>query len=234
MKKLKVDLKTLYTPNRIKFEVEMDGIVFLIGPSGIGKTSLMRCLAGLDNPLEGEISWGKEAWYDDFQKINLTPCRRRIALVGQEDRLFEHLNVLDNILYGYKRVQEENSFDKDEVIQLFGLSNQLKKMPYELSGGEKQKVALARSILSNPGLLLLDEPMSALDHWSKQEIYPFLKLVNTKMKIPILYITHNKDEYFELAQKFIFFSSLDGENKILVNAIGKEGDPFKLLSISDV
>ncbi|KHT61907.1 molybdate transporter ATP-binding protein [Photobacterium gaetbulicola] len=180
----------------IKLELPMQGITAIFGRSGAGKTSLINVLSGLSTPDSGSISLGQHVLYSQQAGINLPPEKRRIGYVFQDARLFPHYTVEGNLLYGCK---SEKSDQFHSVTHLLGIEHLLKRYPASLSGGEKQRVAIGRALLSNPSLLLMDEPLASLDLPRKQELMPYLERLAKEVKIPIVYVTHSLDEILRLA-----------------------------------
>ncbi|HCW5900389.1 TPA: ATP-binding cassette domain-containing protein, partial [Acinetobacter baumannii] len=153
-------------------------VIGLFGASGSGKTSILHAIAGLNTPHSGLIKIQGQTWFDSDQKINLSTQKRHVGLVFQDAQLFPHKTVKQNLLFGLKRLsQQERQFEADYIIELLKLGHLLQRMPIKLSGGEKQRVALGRALLYSPKLLLLDEPLSALDANHKAEIIPFFQQV---------------------------------------------------------
>lgn len=176
-------------------------VIGLFGASGSGKTSILHAIAGLNTPANGWIKIKDQTWFDSEQKINLSPQQRSVGLVFQDAQLFPHMTVMRNLLFGYKRVAtEKQRFDPDYIIELLKLNHLLSRMPTKLSGGEKQRVALGRALLYSPKLLLLDEPLSALDAAHKQEIIPFFQKVQLETDIPMLYVSHDMSEIKQLTE----------------------------------
>lgn len=207
MNRLEIDICYEKKKLNIQYCEDINGVLFITGPSGSGKTSLLRCIAGLDNPDSGKILWNGNVWFDSSKNLNLPTQKRNIALVRQGDNLFSHLSVEENILYGYSRSNDQSKFSVEEIIETFQLKKFLNRRPQTLSGGEKQRVAMARAILSSPELLILDEPMSALDYWSKESLFKFFKIIKERMRIPILFVSHTENEYKKIADKFIFLKN---------------------------
>jgi len=179
------------------------GITALFGPSGCGKTTILRCIAGLER-LRGTCRVGVETWQDDNNF--LPPHKRAIGYVFQEASLFPHMSVRANLLYairGKEPTSHEGGVGYDETITLLGLAPLLARSTANLSGGERQRVAIGRALLSQPKLLLMDEPLSALDLDSREEITPFLEALHANMKIPILYVTHDMSEVERLADHVV-------------------------------
>ena len=166
-------------------------VIGLFGASGSGKTTILHSIAGLVTPQAGWIKIKNQTWFDQAQKINLTTQQRRIGLVFQDAQLFPHKNVKQNLLFGFKHIQpQQRQFELDYIIELLKLEHLIERMPIKLSGGEKQRVALGRALLYSPQLLLLDEPLSALDAAHKAEIIPFFQSVKQELGIPMLYVSH--------------------------------------------
>ncbi len=181
------------------------GVTALFGPSGCGKTTVLRCIAGLDRVRDGFCAVGAEVW-QDRNGIFLPTHRRPLGFVFQEASLFAHLSVRRNLLYGAPRDQSAPSADAidfDEVVELLGIALLLDRSPGKLSGGERQRVAIGRALLSQPKLLLMDEPLSALDRTTKNEILPFLERLRDRLSLPIIYITHDIAEVERLADQIV-------------------------------
>lgn len=176
------------------------GITGIFGPSGAGKTSLLHAIAGLIKPQNGKITLGEKLLFDKRQKLNLAVEKRNIGYVFQEGRLFPHMSVEKNLLYGFKKgIEPKVSFD--EVVQLLGLKHLLKSKPAQISGGERQRTALGRSLLSAPDILLLDEPFSAVDMNLRQQILPFIIRIQERVGIPILVVSHDLPDLLKLSER---------------------------------
>ena len=189
----------------VAFRVPMRGITALFGPSGCGKTTVLRCLAGLQH-LPGRLTLADETWQDSARGIFLKPYRRPVGYVFQEASLFEHLAVRGNLTYGARRAAHDGSgpsLDFDQVVELLGIAPLLDRAPAALSGGERQRVAIGRALLSRPRLLLMDEPLSALDRATKDEILPYLETLHDSLAIPILYVSHDISEVARLADRIV-------------------------------
>ena len=177
-------------------------VIGLFGASGSGKTTILHSIAGLVTPQAGWIKIKNQTWFDQAQKINLTTQQRRIGLVFQDAQLFPHKNVKQNLLFGFKHIQpQQRQFEVDYIIDLLKLEHLIERMPIKLSGGEKQRVALGRALLYSPQLLLLDEPLSALDAAHKAEIIPFFQRVKQELGIPMIYVSHDKSEIEQLTHE---------------------------------
>lgn len=176
-------------------------VIGLFGASGSGKTSILHAIAGLNTPHSGLIKIQNQTWFDSNQKINLSTQKRHVGLVFQDAQLFPHKTVKQNLLFGLKHLaQQERHFEADYIIELLKLEHLLERMPIKLSGGEKQRVALGRALLYSPKLLLLDEPLSALDANHKAEIIPFFQKVKQEIKIPMIYVSHDIQEIKQLTE----------------------------------
>ena len=182
------------------FQVPAAGVLALFGRSGAGKTTLVNILAGLAKPDRGRIAFAGQRLFDSTAGIDLPPERRRIGYVFQEGRLFPHLDVRRNLLYGWQRApQSEPGFRLETILELLGIGQLLRRRPANLSGGEKQRVAIGRALLSKPRLLLLDEPLAALDAERKAEILPFIERLRDELQLPIVYVSHDSGEILRLA-----------------------------------
>jgi molybdate transport system ATP-binding protein len=180
------------------------GVLALFGRSGAGKTTLVNMLAGLLRPDAGRIAFGGRAMFDSATGIDLPPERRRIGYVFQEGRIFPHLSVRTNLLYGHRRIPPaERAIRLPEIVELLGIAHLLGRRPANLSGGEKQRVAIGRALLSNPRLLLLDEPLAALDAQRKAEILPFIERLRDEIGLPIVYVSHDPAEVLRLADDIL-------------------------------
>lgn len=176
-------------------------VIGLFGASGSGKTSILHAIAGLNTPRSGLIKIQGQTWFDSDKKINLSTQKRHVGLVFQDAQLFPHKTVKQNLLFGLKHLsQQERHFEADYIIELLKLEHLLQRMPIKLSGGEKQRVALGRALLYSPKLLLLDEPLSALDAAHKAEIIPFFQKVKQEIKIPMIYVSHDIQEIKQLTE----------------------------------
>ena len=186
---------------QVEFHIPPRGVTALFGPSGCGKTTILRCLAGLTR-LPGRLVVGEEIWQDE--QIFVPPHRRALGYVFQEANLFPHLSVLRNLQYGYQRSPATSpTLPWDEVIELLGLARLLERSPRRLSGGERQRVAIGRALLSQPEVLLMDEPLASLDRFSKAEILPYLQRLHAELSLPMIYVSHDLQEVEQLADQMI-------------------------------
>lgn len=177
-------------------------VIGLFGASGSGKTTILHSIAGLIRPQSGWIKIQKQTWFDQGQNIYLSTQQRRVGLVFQDAQLFPHKNVKQNLRFGFKHIPpQQRQFEVDYIVELLKLGHLLERMPIKLSGGEKQRVALGRALLYSPQLLLLDEPLSALDTAHKAEIIPFFQRVKQEIKIPMLYVSHDHTEIEQLTDE---------------------------------
>jgi molybdate transport system ATP-binding protein len=196
------------------FTVDVDltlpgrGISALFGHSGSGKTTCLRAIAGLERAPGGYVALGDEVWQDEAHGLFVPVHRRSLGYVFQEASLFAHLSVRGNLEFGYKRVPAaQRRFHIDEVASLLGIAALLDRRPDRLSGGERQRVAIARALLASPRLLLMDEPLAALDHRRKQEILPYLERMHDALSIPIVYVSHAPDEVARLADHLVLLDA---------------------------
>lgn len=177
------------------------GVTALFGHSGSGKTTLLRCIAGLERAPQGRLVVDGEVWQDDGRWV---PTHKRpIGFVFQEASLFAHLTVLGNLRYGMKRIDQAQRVSLDHAIELLGIGHLLDRKPDRLSGGERQRVGMARALAVSPRLLLMDEPLAALDLRRKQEIMPYLERLHDELEIPVLYVSHSPDEVARLADYLV-------------------------------
>jgi molybdate transport system ATP-binding protein len=177
------------------------GVTVLFGHSGSGKTTLLRCIAGLQLA-KGFLQINGEVWQDSDRGVFLPTHRRSLGYVFQEANLFPHLSVKGNLQFGLKRTRQAK-VDLTHILELLGIGHLLERMPEGLSGGERQRVAIARALAMNPQVLLMDEPLAALDLKRKQEILPFLERLHRELHIPLLYVTHSLQEVAQLADHMV-------------------------------
>ncbi|HYB11006.1 MAG TPA: molybdenum ABC transporter ATP-binding protein [Alphaproteobacteria bacterium] len=190
----------------VEFVATASGITTLFGRSGSGKTLTVNALAGLVRPTEGRIAVDGTVLFDARLGIDLPPEKRRLGYVFQDGRLFPHMNVRHNLAYGMKRRVDENGIDFDHVVALLGLESFLERRPRELSGGEKQRVAIGRALLAAPRLLLMDEPLASLDTARKAEILPYIERLRDELSLPVVYVSHAMDEIVRLADTVVLMS----------------------------
>jgi molybdate transport system ATP-binding protein len=180
------------------------GVSALFGPSGCGKTSTLRIVAGLDRVPGARVVFHGQVWQDDAAGVFVPPHRRPIGYVFQEASLFEHLDVERNLAYGMRRVaREQRRIEWDQAVALLGIGHLLRRRPGTLSGGERQRVAIARALLASPQLLLMDEPLAALDVARRREVLPYLERLQAELTVPILYVSHAPDEVARLADHLV-------------------------------
>jgi molybdate transport system ATP-binding protein len=187
-----------------EFSVPARGITGIFGPSGCGKTSVLRCIAGLQRVPDGVCRIGDEVWQDANRFVPVH--RRPIGYVFQEASLFPHLSVTRNLLYGAGNAASRGA-QLAEIADLLGIAHLLDRAPRHLSGGERQRVAVGRALVSNPRLLLMDEPLSALDRATKSEILPFLERLHETLRLPILYVSHDMAEIERLADHLVLMEN---------------------------
>ena len=186
----------------VDMQLPARGVTALFGASGSGKTTLLRCIAGLERAAGGLLRVKGEVWQEGGKF--LATHQRRLGYVFQEASLFPHLSVRGNLEYGYKRIPAaERKLQIEHVLEWLGLGSLVERNPAHLSGGERQRVAIGRALLTSPGLLLMDEPLSALDTASKQEIFPYLERLHGELDIPVLYVSHALDEVARLADHLV-------------------------------
>lgn len=187
---------------QVSFVLASHGITVLWGASGSGKTTLLQCLAGLLRPDAGRIACREAVWFDAERGVCLAPERRRLGYVFQDVRLFPHLSVRSNMLFG-RRFRGPSGVSFEDVVALLGLGRQLHRTPSDLSGGEKQRVAVGRALLACPELLLMDEPLTGLDRGKREEIMAYVKAIPERFGVPVLYVTHSDAERRFLADRVL-------------------------------
>ncbi len=205
----------------VAFAVEK-GITILFGPSGAGKTTVLDCIAGLAHPDQGRISAGERVLFDSEEGINLAATERKIGYVFQDLALFPHLTVEANVAYGLSGIKAEDRKQRVAgALESLGISELRARRPAELSGGERQRVALARALVTEPTVLLLDEPLAALDMPVRMKIAEDLRRSIQALPIPVLYVTHSRDEVFMLGERMLMLE----RGKIIA-----EGTPHQVMS----
>ena len=183
------------------------GVSALFGHSGSGKTTLLRCLAGLERSAAGYLEVRGDVWQDDASRVFVPTSRRPIGYVFQEASLFAHLTVRRNLEFGLKRVPAASRrVALDHAVDLLGIEPLLARMPDRLSGGERQRVAIARALATSPRLLLMDEPLAALDLRRKQEILPYLERLHDELDIPVVYVSHAPEEVARIADHVVLLA----------------------------
>ncbi len=200
----------------IDVSVPMQGITGVFGQSGAGKTSLLRCVAGLETPGKGYLAVAGEVWQDTSAGISRQAHEREIGYVFQEPRLFPHLDVRRNLDYGRKRANGSNGSPSfDDVVALLGLDQLLDRNTVSLSGGEAQRVAIGRALLRAPKFVLMDEPLASLDAPRKDEILPFLDRLHNELSVPVIYVSHSIDEITRLCDQLVVLN----EGRVLADGL---------------
>ena len=189
----------------LNLSIVEDDFISLFGPSGSGKTTVLRCIAGLTDPDEGFIKFGNKVWFDSAKKINLTPQERNVGLVFQEYALFPHFTVRENLEYALDKGQDRKIID--ELLYISDLKELSDSKPQRLSGGQKQRLALARAFVRKPSILLLDEPMCALDRSTRRKIQIEILKLYKRYNIPIIIVSHDMTDVFKLAQKTVMLEN---------------------------
>jgi molybdate transport system ATP-binding protein len=206
---LSVQIHKTLSRNHSPFTLDLSfdtgsGFTILFGASGAGKTTLLDCIAGLITPERGKIRVGERLWFDRDVGLNLPVQSRRIGYVFQDLALFPHLSVEQNLAYGIASVPWEERVNRiSHILESFRIPHLRSRKPQQISGGERQRVALARALVTDPSVLLLDEPLSALDAPTKSAIIDDLRVWNAAHGIPILYVTHSRDEVFALGEQVL-------------------------------
>lgn len=195
----------------------------LSGNSGVGKTTLLNIIAGIIEPDQGKIVVNNKIIFDSTNKINVPIYKRKIAYVFQNAALLPHLNILKNLEYGYKLINEDQrKFSLKEIVEHFKINDLLEKYPHQISGGERQKVAIARVILTSPELILFDEPVNSLDDQIKEQIINYIKESTKLFNIPIIYVSHDKNEIRDLCDIFIVLTKMQQNNQSISTACLKD------------
>ena len=205
----------------VSFRVEEPGITALFGPSGSGKTTTINALAGLFRPREGRIVMNERVVLDTQRGVFVPARERRVGYVFQDARLFPHMSVLDNLRFGWRRMGRADAAVFANIVELLGLESLLARKPAKLSGGERGRVALGRALLADPMLLLLDEPLAALDAARREEILPYLERLRDQAQIPMFYVTHSVEEMSRLANQVVVLNA---------GQVTRQGRVFELLS----
>ena len=189
---------------QVNIQVPDQGVTAIFGLSGSGKTSLINLVSGLIQPDEGFIRLNDRTLVDMESQESLPTHLRKIGYVFQDARLFPHYTVKGNLRYGMKNVSQD---DFNHIVDLLGITHLLKRYPLTLSGGEKQRAAIGRALLTDPDILLMDEPLSALDVPRKRELMQYLERLSKEINIPILYVTHSLDELLRLADRVVLMEN---------------------------
>ncbi|MEM1365139.1 MAG: ATP-binding cassette domain-containing protein [Pseudomonadota bacterium] len=223
MQTLKIDLH--WARGALDLQVQTDlplqGTTAIFGPSGGGKTSLLRLISGIEVPDRGNLVCAGDTWFSSGQRVNMPAARRGAGLVFQDTRLFDHMDVEGNLSFAHRRRDRSvKCASRPDIEAAFDISPLKHRRPQSLSGGERQRVALARALMSAPRLLMLDEPLSALDAERKASIVPYLHRAATEFDVPMLYVTHSVEEVFSLARTVILLR--DGR-------VEAQGTPERLL-----
>jgi molybdate transport system ATP-binding protein len=198
MLRLDIELRRGSFQRRIQLESDAR-VTALTGPSGAGKTTVLNAIAGLVKPHAGRIEVDGRCLFDSAQRVDVPVHQRRIGYVFQDARLFPHLDVRRNLLYGRHGRNQAPQFGFDAVVELLGIDALLARRTANLSGGEAQRVAMGRALLSQPALLLFDEPLSALDQARREELIPYLQRLRDQTRLPIVYVSHHPEEVRRLA-----------------------------------
>ena len=192
----------------VAFDAPTPGVVALFGRSGCGKSTTIELIAGLLDPDEGHAKLDDVTFCDTRAGANVPAERRRVGYVFQDSRLFPHYSVAGNLRYGQKRAREAHErIGFDEVVALLGLRQLLDRRPHQLSGGERQRVALGRALLSQPRLLLLDEPLASLDAARRDEVLPYFEALRDRLSIPMIYVSHQFEEVLRLATHVVLLDA---------------------------
>src|SRR6202041_392092 len=190
-----------------KFELPTPGVVALFGRSGCGKSTLVNVIAGLLKADRGRVALNDAVLLDTARRIDVPPERRRIGYVFQDARLFPHLSVAANLRYAEKRAPVRRYVSLPKVAALLDLDPLMQRRTHQLSGGERQRVAIGRALLSQPRLLLLDEPLASLDASRREEVLPYLETLRDQLVIPMVYVSHDFDEVLRLATHVVLMES---------------------------
>jgi len=219
IKNLKIEYGNNIVLENFNCFVKGNKILVILGPSGCGKSTLLYSISGLLNPSEGEISLNEKILFSKKNNINILAEKRKVGFVFQDYSLWPHMTVFQNIAYPIKVAKKDKKriySNVTELLEIVKLSHKIDSYPSELSGGEKQRVAIARAVASNPLIMLLDEPLANIDASLKSQMLNLIKEVNEELRIPMIYVTHDQKEAFEIADKIIVMN--DGK-------ISQEGTP---------
>ncbi len=191
----------------VRFELPTPGVVALFGPSGCGKSTTINLIAGLVEADRGEVTLDDTVLLDKLRNIHVAVERRRIGYVFQDARLFPHLSVAANLRYAQKRAIGTSYVSMEQVTHMLGLAPLMQRRTHRLSGGERQRVAIGRALLTQPRLLLLDEPLASLDRERREELLPYLESLRDQLAIPMVYVSHDFDEVLRLATHIVLMES---------------------------
>lgn len=206
----------------VRFSIKRSGVTALFGPSGAGKTTIINAIAGTFRPQKGRIVIAGRTVFDSSTGLSLSPRQRRTGYVFQDARLFPHMSVEDNLLFGWRRAKTKATGSEiAAVIALLGLEHLQQRKTQALSGGEKSRVALGRALLSSPDILLLDEPLAALDAARRAEILPYLEKLRDEARLPMLYVSHAQDEVARLAHDIVILQN---------GRVARQGSVFDVLT----
>lgn len=215
---LKIDVACPLAEFQLAVDLRIEaGITALFGASGSGKTTLLELLVGVRRPERGRIVLDDRVLFDSEQHLCMPARQRRIGMVFQDQRLFPHLDVWGNLLFGYQRGP---GLQPDDVVKALDIGDLVRRRPAQLSGGERQRVALGRTLLAMPQLLLMDEPLAALDHALRDRILPYLRWVHEHLSIPVIYVSHSLPEILELTDQMVVLSR---------GAVIGQGEVFEVL-----
>ena len=213
---LKVTIKKILPDFDLEMDFEVENnITELFGPSGCGKTTTLRCIAGLERPDAGKIMLDDQSFFSSAEKIFVPPRERGVGYMFQDYALFPHMSVESNILYGVNKKDNTSQELYRELIYLLKIEPLIHRGIKQLSGGEKQRVALARALMANPKILLLDEPLSALDSETRLELQDELKNMQSIWGIPFIMVTHDREEAEKLSDQTIYIN----KGKRIINMI---------------
>ena len=183
-------------------------VTALFGVSGAGKSTLIDAISGHVTPENGRIAVGESVFFDTVNRKNINVRKRRVGHIFQDPRLFPHMNVKRNLTYArWAGWRNKKAASFDDIVEMLGLSDLLTRMPANLSGGERQRVAIGRALLSDPRVLLMDEPLTGLDHWRKMEIMPYFERIANEGGVPIIYVSHDLDEVVQLADHMVLMDA---------------------------
>lgn len=191
-----------------RFDIGGSGITAIFGPSGSGKSTVINAIAGLLSPRAGRIAFNGETVFNSAEGIFVPSRKRRVGYVFQDARLFPHMNVRRNLDFGARRTKTPHpKAEADRIVEMLAIGHLLDRYPATLSGGERQRVAIGRALLGNPRILLLDEPMAALDQGRKAEIMPYLERIRDEATVPVVYVSHSLDEVTRLADDMVLLNA---------------------------